>query len=45
MGKHIKAKVKYNYVMRYINGESPTKLAMEYAPNSNLRNTSNNALI
>jgi len=29
MGKHTDAKIKYDYVMRYIEGESPTKLGLE----------------
>ena len=29
MGKHLNWKIKYNYVIRYINGESPTKLGLE----------------
>ncbi len=32
MGKHIDAKTKYHYVMRYLNGESPTKLGLEINP-------------
>ena len=29
MGKHTDAKIKYDYVMRYLEGESPTKLGLE----------------
>ena len=29
MGKHLNWKIKYNYVMKYINGENPTKLGLE----------------
>ncbi len=29
MGKHLHWKIKYNYLMRYYNGESPTKLGKE----------------
>ncbi len=29
MGKHLSKEIKYNYVMKYKNGESPTKLELE----------------
>ena len=33
MGKQLHWKIKYNYVMRYRQGESPTKLGREINPN------------
>ena len=32
MGKHLDYKTKYDYVTRYLNGESPTKQGMEINP-------------
>ncbi len=40
MGKHLSKEIKYNYVMRYKNGESPTKLGLKLA-NLNLTNQNN----
>jgi len=34
MGKHLDKETKYHYVMRYLNGESPTKLGMEISGNT-----------
>ena len=35
MGKILHWKIKYNYVMRYRQGESPTKLSREIKPKEN----------
>ena len=43
MGKILHWKIKYNYVMRYRQGESPTKLGREINPN--LKNPLENILI
>ncbi len=49
MGKHVSKKIKYHYVMRYLNGESPTKLGKEVIDanlsNLNLNSTQAGAII